>query len=387
MVIFDFLQQEQIFAMKLAADLKGSTQLATQQLEGSLMNVANESAALLAALNNGTAELGTEAGVNVTIGQVQLTAADDQTLSMLMTLASSSGSQSGSVRGSLTRKIGAQSGGGGCLAVEAAAALSDNSAGNAAAFSTDIANLFQDSETSPACKAPGAAAAAAGIVDGAGAAALSILSQASNPQVAPAVPAQALAFADLAPAGQLISIGVSLAQTSPQALQSVVNSVNGFNQAASSQLMTVITSTQGPTLAASYTSTQMTATSLAAAVPPLDGAYSGTFTGNENVTVANPCPTTVASPISGTLDLSASGATIATTAPAAGSGMLSNGSGNFNVAIPSLADPNATCTFNGTFLADTTGGASASGTWSCTPSATSASGFLSANGYWSASRQ
>ncbi len=272
--------------------------------------------------------------------------ADDQLLGTLQTLANGSGSQAVSTHRDPT--IGAQTTGAGCLAMEAAAALADNSAGNASAFTTDIANLFQDSQTSPACMQPGAAIAAAGTIDGASAAALAILSQSSNSQLAPVVPGQALAYADLGPAGQLIGIGVALAQTSGQALQAVVGSIESFNQAAGGQLGTLIMNTQGPVLQ-SYMLTSQAATSLDQTVQQFDGAYSGSFTGNEYVTIAN-CPTIVVGPISGTLDFSASGGSITTTAPGAGIGTVDDSSGIASFTIAGLADASVTCTFNGHVL-------------------------------------
>jgi hypothetical protein len=386
-VTADFLQQEQSFALQLATAVQG-TQLGTAGLESSLSSIANQSGAVLAllggVLNNGATgvQLGSVGGVNVTVGTAQLMTADDQLLGTLQTLANGSGSQSTATPRGAT--FGAQSVGTGCLAPEASAALSDNSAGNAAAFNTDIAKLFRDSATSPACQQPGAAEAAAGIIDGASAAALAILSQAGS-KVGAVVPGQALAYADLGPAGQLIGIGVALAQTTPEALQAVVTSINNFNQAAGPQLTKVIANTQGMTLASSYDSTETTFTALAVAVQLFDGAYTGTFTGNEYFTLAN-CPSTVTSPIDGTLGLNAAGATITTTAPAAGSGAVDDRSGMASFTIPGLADPNATCTFNGTFAADNSGAATASGTWSCSVTGPTASGFTSANGYWSVSR-
>jgi hypothetical protein len=385
-VVADFLQQEQSFATQLETEVQG-TQLGTTGLESSLSQIASQSGAVLALLggvlnNNATGvQLGSVGGVSVTVGTAQLMTADDQLLSTLQTLATGSGSQATATHHGPT--ISAQSSTAGCLASEASAALSDNEAGNAAAFNADIANLFEDSATSPACQQPDAAEAAAGIIDGASATALAILSQAGSP-LAAVVPGQALAYADLGPAGQLIGIGVALAQTSSQAFEAVVNSLQSFNLAASSQLTTVINNTQGATLAGSYASTQMTFTALAAAVPLFDGAYTGSFTGNEYFTLAN-CPSTAVSPLNGTLSLSVAGATITTTAPAAGSGTVDDSSGIASFTIPGLADPNAMCVFNGTFE-DTSGTATAAGTWSCSVSGPTSSGFTSANGYWSAQR-
>jgi len=143
----------------------------------------------------------------------------------------------------------------------------------------------------------------------------------------------------------------------------------------------VISNTQGATLHNSYAATSMTATSLDVAAAPFNGAYSGTFSGTQFFSGGNSCP------ITGALDLTASGTTITTTAPATGSGTLNDSSGVASFTIAALADPNATCTFNGTFAVDTSGAVTASGTWSCSVSGTSASGFTSANGTWSLSRQ
>ncbi len=166
----------------------------------------------------------------------------------------------------------------------------------------------------------------------------------------------------------------------------MVNSINSFNQAASSQLTTVITNTQGTDAGSSYAQYEpMTFTALAAAVQLFDGAYTGSFTGNEYFTLAN-CPSTAASPLNGTLSLSAAGATITTTAPAAGSGTVDDSSGMASFTIPGLADPNAIVHIQRDVRGDTSGAATASGTWSCSVTGPTASGFTSANGYWSASR-
>ncbi len=221
-VVADFLQQEQSFATQLATDVQG-TQLGTPGLESSLTQIASQSGAVLAllggVLNNSATgvQLGSVGGVSVTVGTAQLMTADDQLLSTLQTLANGSGSQSTATRHGPT--IGAQSSGPGCLAAEASAALSDNSAGNAAAFNADIANLFQDSATSPACQQPDAAEAAAGNYrwrERGGAWRFCLRPVRGLVAV---VPGQALAYADLGPAGQLIGIGVALAQTSSQALR------------------------------------------------------------------------------------------------------------------------------------------------------------------------
>ncbi len=378
-IVADFLAEEQSFATQLASELQG-TQLGTDALESALSQLAGEAGALLAALNNSASgtDIGSVSGINVTVGQAELTMAENQLLGLLQTLASGGGSQSASATSSSPRRIGAQSSSA-CLAAEAAAALSDSSNRNAAAFANDIVQLFEASETSAACEQSDAAAAAAGNVNGAGAVALGFLAQAGNPEVNSVVPGQALAYANLGPAGQLISIGVSLAQTSNQDTQSVLGSVKTFNQAAGKQLTSLISHTVGATLQASYSATSQAANSLALAAPQFNGTWSGTLNGTQFFT-GNSCP------ISGALGFSTTGTAIAVTAPETGTGMVDDSSGIATFTIAGLGDPNATCTFDGTFAVNTSGAASASGTWSCSVPAPVASGFTSANGTWSASR-
>ncbi len=364
--------------MMLAVDLQG-TQLGTEALEGSLGQLAAQTGALLAALTSGAtgSELGSVGGVNVTVGQSQLTTSDDQLLGTLQTLANQGGSQSGSARRWSRQATATQAPSVGCLALEAAALLSDNSNHDAAAFAADMASLFQAAQTSPACQQPGAAEAAAAILNGAAATALAILSQAGNPLAGLAIPAQALAYADLGPAGELISIALALAQTSDQNFEAVLNSFETFNQAAASELMALISQTIGELLNL-YQVVSQTAGSLDSAIQVFDGVYAGTFTGAQFFTGGNSCA------ISGALGFNALGPTITTTAPAVGGGTLDNNRGNFTVT--SVGGPGVSCMFNGTFSVDSTGAVSASGTWSCAVSTPTPAGFTSANGSWSASR-
>ncbi len=379
-VTADFLQAEESFAMKLSTDLQG-TPLGTQALESSLMQVVSQSGDLLATLDmvlSGSAtsvQLGTANGANVTVGLTQLTTADDQLLSTMQLLANQGGSQSSSARLQPGAATVAQASGGGCLASEAQALLNDNTSKNTAAFAADLVTLFEDSETSPACKQPGPAETAAAILNGGGATALAILTQAGNPQANPALPSQALTYADLGPAGLLVGIGVSLAQTTSQAFQAVVNSVQAFNQAAGPQLQALIKITQGATLQGSFTSTSAIAASFDQAVEPLDGAYAGTFSGSQFFSGGVSCA------INGAVNFGVSQSAIAVTAPGPSSGTLDNNGGSFTVTSAGVS-----CSFTGIFSTDTTGAASVSGTWSCTAAA-SASGLTSANGTWMASRQ
>ena len=367
-----FLQGEQGFAEHLETAVVG-TQLAS--LSGSLGQLVGSLGALISSISNSTATttLGSVAGVNVTVDQGSLTTAETQLLAMLMTLAGGGGSQSAVSQ----RAIGPQAIGSGCMAAKAQQALSDT--GNPTLFTSDIAQMFLASQTSPACQQPGAAAAAAGIVNGAVSVALGVISQADKPQVAALAPAEALVYANLGPGGQLISIGVSLAQTSPQARQAVESSAQTFNQGSSSQVTTVVTQSQGP-LQNTYSNTSQTATTFDQAAPPFDGTYSGSFTGTQFFTGGNSCS------ISGAIGLGVAGSTITATAPGAGSGMLNNDGGSFT--IDGIGGAGGSCSFTGTFSVDATGAVppSASGTWSCT-APSSSSGFISANGAWSASKQ
>ena len=231
--------------------------------------------------------------------------------------------------------------------------------------------------TSPACKTPAAAIATLGIVNGVGAVALAITSQAGNSSVQPVLPAAAILLANLGPAGQLLSIGTTLAQTTPQAQQMVQNAVAAFNNASSGELNQVTGQTQGP-LNNSYTTTSQTATSFtAAAPPPLDGTYSGSFTGTQFLTGA--CPST----INGSIGFTVQGGSITVTMPGAGNGTLDTTTGIASFQPGGIGGPNVTCSFGGTLLPNQTGPASGSGTWACS-SFGAGSSFNSANGTWTA---
>ena len=247
----DFLQAQQTFAMQLEQTLMGTP---LSSLGSNLMSEANALGALFNLLSqNPNAPLGTIMGQGVNSSTGNLLTADQQILQML-------GVMAGNSEGSGVRPATLS----GCLASEAEAAVIDANAGNASNFAADIALLFNDSLTSPACKTPAAAIATLGIVNGAGAVALALTSQAGNSSVQPVLPAAALLLANLGPAGQLLSIGTTLAQTTPQAQQMVQNAVAAFNNASSGQLTQVTAQTQGP-LNAPYTTASQTATSFTAA--------------------------------------------------------------------------------------------------------------------------
>jgi hypothetical protein len=211
---------------------------------------------------------------------------------------------------------------------------------------------------------------------------LAITSQASNPSLQALLPTAAILLANLAPAGELLSIGTSLAQTTPQALQMVQSAVEAFNLAAGGELNTVISQSQGP-LNSSFTSTSQTAMSFNAATPPpLDGTYVGNFTGTQFVSA---CPGGAG--ISGSLGFSVQGSTITVTGPGAGTGTLDPETGVATFQPGSgIGGPNVTCSFGGILLPNQTGPASASGTWSCASTGVG-SDFNSANGTWTANVQ
>ena len=269
--------------------------------------------------------------------------------------------------------------GSGCLASDAAKALADQ--GNPKQFTADIALLFTDALTSPACQQPGAALATLNIVNGSGGVALAITAKASNSSVQGVVPEAALLLADLGPAGQLLSVATTLAQTTPQARQQVQTQVASFNTASKSQLQMVVGESQGP-INNTYSGNNQTAQTFNAATPPpLDGTYSGSFTGTQFVTGA--CPST----ITGSLGYAVQGGNITVTIPGAGSGMLDTTTGIASFQPTSgIGGANVSCTFGGTLLPNQTGPATASGTWSCS-STGPGSTFNSANGTWTASSQ
>ncbi len=378
------LPPEQIVLAFLQGEVGFATTLESAVINTPLSGLAGPLGALVGALNGlistldqsttGTS-LATEGGVDVTVGQAQLTAVENQLLAMLNTLASGGGSAS-IVRGMRAGPgMEAQAASGGCLQSQAQQALNDDD--NAAAFTNDITQLFDASLSSPACQQPGAAIATAGIVNGATGVALGIIAQAGTASVNPLVPGEAVLYADLGPAGQLISTGLVLAQTSDQASQAVEDSVETFNLGSAGQVGKVIAATAGA-LQTPYNATAMTAASFNQAVPAFDGGYSGNFSGMQFFSGGTSCS------ISGAIGLSVVGMTVTAYAPGAGSGTLSNNSGSF--AIAGVGEAGVSCSFAGTFATDASGAAMVSGTWSCTAPAAS-SGFTSANGTWSASRQ
>jgi hypothetical protein len=367
-----FLQKEETKATGLAQMIMNTPNSPLSGLVDSLNTIASSAASLLAIISgNPNATLGTIDGMQVTESSMQLQNADAYILSMLNTMA---GNSSG---GSAAARVRANAGSG-CLAAEAAQALADE--GNPTAFANDIAQLFNDAQTSPACMQPAAATATLGIVNGTSGVALAITAQASNSSVQPVLPAAALLLANLGPAGQLLSVATSLAQTSAQARQSVQGAVASFNTASQSQLNTVVSQSQGP-LNSSYSSSNQTAMSFNAATPPpLDGTYAGSFTGTQFVTGA--CPST----ITGSLGYTVQGSTITVTIPGAGSGTLdpTTGIASFQPTA-GIGGANVSCSFGGTLLPNQTGPASASGTWSCS-STGPGSTFNSGNGTWTASQ-
>jgi hypothetical protein len=368
MVTLDFLMAQQNFATQLEQTLMGTP---LSGLGSNLMSEADALGMLFDLLmQNPNASLGTIMGQGVNSSTGNLLTADQQILQMLGVMAGNSGSSSGVLPATT----------GGCLATEAAAAVADANAGNAANFANDIALLFADSLTSAACRTPAAAIATLGIVNGAGAVALAITAQASNSSVQPVLPAAAILLANLSPAGQLLSIATTLAQTTPQAQQMVQNAVAAFNNASSGQLSQVTGETEGP-LNSSYTTTNQTAMSFtAAAPPPLDGTYSGSFTGTQFVT--NACPST----INGSIGFTVQDGSITVTMPGAGSGTLDTTTGIASFQPGGIGGSNVSCAFGGTLLPSQTGPASGSGTWSCS-SFGAGSRFNSANGTWSAMAQ
>jgi hypothetical protein len=366
-----FLAAQEDFANQLQQEVMGT---ALSSLASSLMM---ESTALGDILNlltaNPSSTLGSIMGMGVSESTQNLLMADMQILQMLNTMANGSSPSTSGIRPAV---------GNGCLGTEAAAAVADAQSGNATAFGNDIELLFEDSVTSPACKNPAAAIATLDIVNGAGAVALAIIAEASNPSVQSLLPTAAILLANLAPAGQLLGIGISLAQTTPQALQMVQNAIEAFNQAFGGELTMAVSQSQGP-LNTSFTTTSQTATSFNAATPPpLDGTYAGNFTGTQ---ILSACPGGAG--ISGSLGFSVQGSTITVTAPGAGSGALNPETGVATFQPGSgIGGPNVTCSFGGILLPSQTAPASASGTWSCS-SMGSGSGFISANGTWTAAMQ
>jgi len=308
---------------------------------------------------NPNADLGSVEGMVITESEQTLSLADTQILQMLTTMANGSGPS-------------------GCLATEASTALSDMD--NPGAFGSDIAQLFEDSETSSACQKSAAATSTLGFVNGAGGVALALTAQATNTSVQPVLPTAAILLANLAPAGQLLSIGATLGQTTAQARQIVQSAVASFNQASSSQLSAVAGQSQGA-LNTSYTSTNQGETSfIAATPPPLDGVYAGSFTGTQTVSAS------CSAPINGSLGFTAQGDVITATVPNAGAGTLDPSTGTATFAIGGIGGPAVNCTFGGILLPNESGPASASGTWSCVAIG-AGSQFESANGTWTASAQ
>ena len=364
-----FLMAEKNFATQLEQDVKHDPFLSG--IEDSLMNAESALSGLITLLSgNPNANLGTIGATQIIESSESLVAADNQILQMLATMAGNSASSAGT---------GATAGGNGCLAAEAQAAINDSNAGNVAGFANDLTQLFADSETSTSCQQPTPAIATLGIVNGAGGVALAIIAQANSTAIQPILPTAALLLADLGPAGQLLSVGTSLAQTSTQSRQMVQSAVASFNLASSAQLSAVAGQTQGP-LSTSFSSTGQTETSFNAETPPpLDGTYAGSFTGTEFATGA--CP----APISGSIGFKVSGASIAATIPGSGSGTLDPNTGIASFA-PSGLGANVTCSFAGTLLQNPTASATGSGTWSCTSTGIGST-FNSANGTWSATMQ
>ncbi len=367
-----FLQAEKDFATQLEQDVMMNPQLSA--LGNPLAQAVSALEGLIALLseNPTDANLGSIGGATITESAENLLAADNQILHMLTTMAGGSGSSPAGA---------AQATGSGCLATEAAAAVADASAGNSANFANDIELLFKDSETSTACQQPSAAMATLGIVNGAGGVALALTAQGANESIQPAVlPATALLLANLAPGGQLLSIGAAIAQTTAQSRQMVQSAVASFNRASMGQLGTLITQTTGP-LNSSYNSTDHTEASFVAATPPpLDGTYAGTFTGTQFITG------TCQAPINGSLQFSVQGGDITVTIPGAGTGTLDAANGKASFQPTGIGGSNVTCSFGGILLPNQTGPASASGTWSCSSNGIGSS-FNSANGTWSATMQ
>jgi len=361
-----FLQAEKDFGLQLQQDVMNTPLSA---LGDSLQNAVSALDSIITALKNSpNAMLGSIAGTPITESEQALFDADSQILQMLNTMARGSGASAVRARAAASS---------GCLASEAAQALADM--GDPTAFASDIELLFKDSETSTACMQPAPATATLGIVNGAGGVALAITAQAASASVQPLLPTAAVLLASLTPAGQLLSVGASLAQTTPQARQMVQSAVASFNQAASTQLAAVVSQTQG-TLNSSYSSDTETAMSFNAATPPpLDGAYAGTFSGQF---VNGTC----SDAISGSLGLTVQGGGIMVTMPGAGSGTLDPDTGGATFQPAGIGGAEVSCLFSGTFIAHQSASASGSGTWSCTSNG-AGSAFNSANGTWSATRQ
>jgi hypothetical protein len=370
-VVTAFFAAEQTTATNLAQMIMNTPNSPLSGLVGSLNDEAAAAANLLSIISvNPNANLGIIDGTQVSESSTTLQKADTAILSMLNAMAGNNTSGSGASANA--------SAGSGCLAAEAAKALSDDN--NPSAFAADIAQLFNDALTSPACQQPAAATATLGIVNGSGGVALAITAQASNSSAQPVLPISALLLADLGPAGQLLSVATSLAQTTPQARQAVQSAVKSFNMASQSQLQTVVSQSQG-TLNNSYTTTSQTAQSFNAATPPpLDGTYAGTFTGTQFVTGA--CP----SSISGSIGFTVQGTNITVTVPGGGSGTLDMTTGIASFQPTSgIGGANVSCSFGGTLLPNQSGPATASGTWSCSSTGLGSS-FNSANGTWSANQ-
>jgi hypothetical protein len=365
-----FLMAEKNFASQLEQDVKNDPTFSA--IEDSLINAETALSGLITLLSgNPNANLGMIGTTQILENAQNLATADNQILQMLATMAGNSVSSTQS---------GAAATGGGCLATEAQVAVNDSNNGNVAGFANDLAQLFADSETSTACQQPAPAIATLGIVNGAGGVALAITAQASAAAIQPILPAAALLLADLGPAGQLLSVGTSLAQTSAQSRKMVQSAVASFNLASSAQLNAVIGQAHGA-LNSSFASTGQTETTFNAATPlPLDGGYVGTFTGTQFA--PNACP----APINGSLGFTVTGGTISATLPGAGSGALDPDTGVASFAPGGLGGTNVSCLFAGTLLQNPTASASASGTWSCS-STGAGSTFNSANGMWSAAMQ
>jgi hypothetical protein len=362
------LMEEAQFATELESEVMNTP---LSSLGQSLMQSATALENLITILgSNANANLGTVGGMNATESQQNLLMADEEILQVLTTMAGNSATSASGVRADT---------GTGCLAAEAAKVLADagSPSFDKTTLDNDLLTLFQDSETSPACMQPGAAIATLGIVNGAGAVALAVLTAPSNPSTQALLPAEALLQANLSPAGQLLGIGTTLAQTTPRARQQVETAVAAFNQASNHQLTTVISQTQGP-LAGSYTSTNQTAMAFTAATPPpLDGTYAGSFTGTQFASGA--CP----APITGSLGFTVAGTAVTATIPGAGSGTLDPTTGTASFQPTGIGGANVSCSFDGTLLPNQTGPATASGTWSCS-SIGIGSNFNSANGTWTA---
>jgi hypothetical protein len=185
----------------------------------------------------------------------------------------------------------------------------------------------------------------------------------------------------------LVGLALTIAQTTPQAQQQVVNTVNGFNQTIAPQLNNLISQTSSPVLMPIYSNTVQTGTAIIQAAPPLGGRYAGSFSG-EQLFIAGFC-SLARSPLDfvvANYDPASGSSTITTSAPGAGSGTLSS-DGSASFTINGVAGPDVSCTFNGTFTPDASGGVSAMGSWSCMPGMPTPSGFKKDEGMWSASHQ